>query len=143
MHVVYSRTCRNESVYQWQALRLPWLPEGVFKLRQGRMDLVKAVPSLVEPDYYLHQVYVNYCTQQLYLNVLALPAPSMANKEFNAQIWLIPHKFHGSKCLKYTIQHFKHTGCFFLYGCYFSYIMQVMSTTKFVVVRIFFGKEWA
>jgi len=97
----------------WQVEVIMLTSDAYGKLRQGRMDLVKAVPSLVGPDYYLHQVYANYCTQQLYLNFLALPAPSMANKEFNAQIWLIPHKFYGSKCFKYTIQHFKHTGCFF------------------------------
>jgi hypothetical protein len=38
------------------------------KLRKGRMDLVKAVPSIVGLDCYSHQVFANYPVWQLYGN---------------------------------------------------------------------------
>ena len=36
--------------------------------RKGRMDLVKAVPSIIGPDCYSHQVCPNWPAQQFYAN---------------------------------------------------------------------------
>ena len=51
----------------WQVEVITLTSDASGKSRKGRMDLVKAVPSLVGPDCYSHQVYANYPTQQLYM----------------------------------------------------------------------------
>lgn len=52
----------------WQVEVIALTSDASGESRKGRMDLVKAVPSLVGPDCYSHQVCANYPTRQSYAN---------------------------------------------------------------------------
>lgn len=53
---------------EWHVEVIALTSDASGESRKGRMDLVKAVPSIVGPDCYSHQVYPNWPTQQFYAN---------------------------------------------------------------------------